>query len=173
MPTGKPAETEYAPFYARYVSLVPEGDILATLEGQIDDFRRFAASVVPGREGFRYAADKWSVREVVGHVVDGERVFGHRAFCISRSEQAALPSFDEQTYVAQSSYDRVSLAELTDELISVRRSNLTVLRRLDAGAWTRTGTASGKAVSVRALAWVMVGHCRHHLDVLRARYGLA
>jgi hypothetical protein len=173
MPTGKPAETEYAPFYARYVSLVPEGDILATLEGQIDDFRRFAASVAPGREGLRYAADKWSVREVVGHLVDGERVFGHRAFCISRGEQAALPSFDEQTYVAQSSYDRVPLTELTDELISVRRANLTVLRRLDDGAWTRTGTASGRAVSVRALAWVMVGHCRHHLDVLRIRYGLA
>jgi hypothetical protein len=173
MPSGKPADTEYAPFYAKYVSLVPEGDILTTLEGQIDDFRRFAASVPPDREGFRYAPDKWSVRQVLGHLVDGERVFGYRAFCISRGEQAALPSFDENTYVAQSAYDRVQLAELADELVSVRRANLVALRRLDAGAWTRTGTASSRTISVRALAFIMVGHCRHHLDVLHQRYGLA
>lgn len=172
MPTGKPAETEYAPYYATYVSLVPEGDILATLESQIDDFRRFAGSVPPDREGFRYAPDKWSVRQVIGHLVDGERVFGYRAFCISRGEQAALPSFDEQVYVAQSPYDRVPLADLADELVGVRRANLTALRRLEAGAWTRTGTASGKTISVRALAYIMVGHCRHHLGILHERYGL-
>jgi hypothetical protein len=173
MPTGKPAETEYAPFYAGYVSLVPEGDILATLAGQVEEFRRFAAKVPPDREGFRYAPDKWSVREVMGHLVDGERVFGYRAFCFSRGEQAALPSFDEQVYVQSSSYDRLPLADLADELVGVRRSNVTFLRRLDAGAWTRTGTASGKTISVRALAYIMVGHCRHHFEVLRDRYGLA
>jgi len=173
MPTGRPAETEYAPFYAKYVALVPEADVLAALEGQIDDFRRFAASVPAGREGYRYAPGKWSVREVIGHLTDGERVFGYRAFSISRGEQQPLPSFDENLYVAQSAYDRVALADLADELVMVRRANLAVMRRLEPAGWTRLGTASGKPVSVRALAHVMVGHPRHHLAILRERYGLS
>jgi hypothetical protein len=173
MPTGRPADTEYASYYAKYVGLVPEADVIATLEGQIDDFRRFAASVRADRESFRYAPDKWSVREVIGHITDGERVFGYRAFCISRGEQAPLPSFDENVYVAQSGYDRVPLPELTDELVSVRRANLALLRRLEPAGWTRLGTASGKAISVRALAYIMVGHPRHHLVILHERYGLA
>lgn len=173
MPTGRPADTEYASFYAKYIGLVPEADVLATLEAQIDDFRRFAASVPPDREGYRYAPDKWSVREVIGHLTDGERVFGYRAFCISRGEQQALPSFDENAYLEHSAYGRVALADLADELVTVRRANLAVLRRLDPGTWTRLGTASGKPVSVRALAYVMVGHPRHHLAILRERYGLS
>ncbi len=173
MATGRPADTEYAPFYAGYIGLVPEADVLATLESQIDDFRRFAASVPPDRETYRYAPDKWSVREVLGHLTDGERVFGYRSFCFSRGEQQPLPAFEENAYVAQSGYGRVPLADLADELITVRRANLAVLRRLEPAAWARVGTASGKPVSVRALAYVMVGHPRHHLAVLRERYGLA
>jgi hypothetical protein len=173
MPTGKPADTEYAPYFGRYVSLVPEGDIVTVLEDQIADLRRFAGSVPADRESFRYAPDKWSVREVMGHLVDAERVFGYRGFCISRGEQAPLPSFDEQVYVSQSGYDRVPLAELADELVSLRRANLAWLRRLEAGAWTRIGTSSAQPVSVRALAYVMAGHCRHHMGVLHDRYGFA
>jgi DinB family protein len=172
MTTLRPADTEFAPFYAGYVALVPEGDVLAALEAQIDELRGLARSVAPARETFRYAPDKWSVRQVVGHLTDGERVFGHRLFCFSRGEQAALPSFDEKAYVAQSAYDRVPLAELLEELVTVRRGNLAVLRRLDGEAWGRVGTASGKPVTVRALAYVMAGHPRHHLAILRERYGL-
>ncbi len=173
MPTGRPADTEYAPFYAKYIGLVPDADVLAALEAQVDDFRRLGASVPMERESYRYAPDKWSVREVIGHLTDGERVFGYRAFAISRGEQQALPSFDENAYVAQSGYGRVPLADLVDELATVRRANLAALRRLDPGTWTRLGTASGRPVSVRALAYVMVGHPRHHLAILRERYGLA
>jgi hypothetical protein len=172
MPTGRPAETEYAPFYAGYVSLVPESDILPVLEQQVDEFRELASAVSPDRETFRYAPDKWSVREVFGHLTDGERVFGYRAFCISRGETAPLPSFDENTYVAQSGYGRVPLAELAHELVSVRRANLALLRRFEAGSWARAGTASNKPVTVRALAYVMAGHPRHHIAILRERYGL-
>src|SRR5512133_3675899 len=100
MPNGRPADTEYAPYYAKYIDLVPDDDVLSTLEGQIDDLRRFAAKVPPDREGFRYAPDKWSVRQVIGHLTDGERVFGYRAFCFSRGEQTPLPAFDENVYVA-------------------------------------------------------------------------
>ena len=168
----RPSEAEFAPFYARYVALVPEADILAVLEQQVAEIRRLAASVPPERETFRYAEGKWSIREVLGHLVDGERVFGYRAFCFSRGDPAALPSFDENQYVAAARSDATPLPELADELALVRRSNLVVLRRLEPAEWARVGTASGKPVSVRALAWVMAGHPRHHLQVLRERYGL-
>jgi len=167
----RPTEAEYAPFYAGYVALVPEADILDVLERQVTEIRRLVAAVPREREGHRYEPGKWSVREVLGHIVDGERVFGYRAFCISRGEQAPLPSFDENRYVAAARFDATPLRELADELALVREANLAFLRRLGPEEWTRKGTASGKPVSVRALAWIMAGHPRHHLDVLRERYG--
>jgi len=170
---NRPAETEYAPFYAGYVGLVPETDVIAVLEEQKDVFRRLAAGVPREREHHRYAEGKWSIRELAGHLVDGERVFGYRAFAFSRGERAPLPSFDENEYVAASGYDATPLAELVGELITVRDANLAMLRRLADGDWVRVGTASGKPISVRALAWIMAGHPRHHLNVLRERYGAA
>jgi hypothetical protein len=169
----RPAESEYASFYAGYVALVPETDILGVLEQQKEELSRLARLLGPDKETYRYEADKWSVREVLGHMIDGERVFGHRAFCISRGEQAGLPSFDQNQYVTADSADAIPLRELAEEFAVVRRSNLLFLRRLAPAEWTRVGTASGKPVSVRALAWVMAGHPRHHLAVLRERYGIA
>ena len=171
--TERPPQTEYAPFYAGYVALVPETDILAVLEGQVDAIRRLLAPVPAEKESYRYAEGKWSLRQVLGHLVDGERVFGYRAFCFSRGEQAPLPSFDENQYVDAARADSIPLAELLEELALVRQGNLVVLRRLDAREWARVGTASGKPVSVRALAWIMAGHPRHHLNVLRERYGVS
>jgi hypothetical protein len=168
----RPREDEHAPSYARYVALVPETDILAVLEHQVEEIRRLAASVPPERETWRYAEGKWSVREVLGHLVDGERVFGHRAFCISRGEAAPLPSFDENQYVGAARSEAIPLRELADELALVRQSNLVVLRRLEPSEWRRVGTASGHPISVRALAWVMAGHPRHHVNILRERYGI-
>lgn len=172
MPTGRPTQTEYAPFYARYLDLVAGEDALASLEAQVEEIRTLTAAVPAEKETYRYAAEKWSVREVMGHVVDAERVFGYRAFCIGRGEQASLPAFDENAYVAASAYGRVPLADLTAELIAVRQSNLTFLRRQASDDWLRTGTANGRPVSVRALGFMMVGHARHHLDILRSRYSL-
>ena len=171
--TDRPAESEYAPFYAGYVALVPETDILAVLEGQVDGIRRLLATVPAERESHRYAEGKWSIRQVLGHLVDAERVFGYRAFCFSRGEQASLPSFDENRYVDAARSDSVPLRELVEELAVVRPANLAFLRRLDAREWAQLGTASGKPVSVRALAWIMVGHPRHHVNVLRERYGVS
>ena len=169
----RPAETEYAPFYAGYVALVPETDILAALDSQVGEIRRLAGSVPAEREGYRYAEGKWSIRQVLGHLVDGERIFGYRAFCISRGEQAALPSFDENQYVAAAGSDSIPLRELVEELALVRQANLVALRRFDAREWAQVGTASGRSVSVRALTWIMAGHPRHHVNVLRERYGVS
>ena len=168
----KPAENEYASFYARYVALVPEADILGALEQQTQAIGRLAGSVAAEKETYRYAPGKWSVREVLGHLIDAERVFGYRAFCFSRGEQAPLPSFDENQYVSAAGADLIPLAELGDEFAAVRASNLAFLRRLSALEAVRLGTASGKPVSVRALAYIMAGHPRHHLAILRERYGM-
>lgn len=173
MTNQRPAENEYAAFYAGYVRLVPESDVLGVLDRQRDEVRAMMDTVAPDREAYRYEPAKWSIREVIGHVVDGERVFGHRAFCFSRGEKAALPGFDEKAYAARSPYDRCRLADLVREFAIVRDANLTILQRLSDDEWSLSGTASSASVTVRALAFIMAGHVRHHLGVLRSRYGFA
>src|SRR6185503_8720479 len=113
--SGRPAESEYAPFFAGYVSLVPEDDVLSVLEAQRVDVQSFARSVPPDQETLAYAPQKWTIRQVVGHVSDAERVFGYRAFCISRGEQTSLPGFDENQYVARSPAFECRLDELVQE----------------------------------------------------------
>ncbi len=169
----RPESSEYAPFYAGYVARVPEDDIVSVLQKQADEIRDLARALPAAKETFRYADGKWSIREVLGHLIDGERVFGYRAFCFSRGEQAPLPSFDENQYVAAAGADAIPLAELASEFAAVRASNLAFLRRLSGAEAARLGTASGKPISVRALAYIMAGHPRHHVAVLRERYGVA
>jgi len=169
----RPSQTEFAPFFADYVSLVLENDIIKALEQQIDDVRRQARAIPPDLEQFRYADGKWSVREVIGHVGDAERVFGYRAFCISRGDETPLPGFDERHYVRHSDFHYVKAADLVEEFIQLRESNLKVLRRLDDARWQKRGVANGSPVSVRALAFIMAGHVRHHLRVLSTRYAVA
>ena len=168
--TTRPNDTEYAPAYSAYVSLVPETDALSVLDKQAAELTRLATAVPADRETFRYAVGKWSIREVFGHVIDTERVFGYRAFCISRGEQAGLPAFDENDYVRQSDFHNQPLEKLAVEFKTVRDSNLPFLRRLDDQILKRFGTASGKPISVRALLFIMAGHVRHHCNVLHERY---
>jgi len=172
MQMGRPSLSEYAPFYETYVSLVTELDPIPVLERQPLELEALAAAVPPERETYRYAQDKWSIRETFGHMADAERVFGYRAFCISRGEQAHLPSFDQDAYVAQSRFDAYPLSELLTEFNALRTSNLRVLLPLTEQDWSRTGTASSATISVRALAFILAGHVRHHVGVLRARYDL-
>ncbi|MCA9728906.1 MAG: DinB family protein [Candidatus Eisenbacteria bacterium] len=167
---GRPLETEYAPFYAGYLDLVPESDLIGALEAQPRDLWDYAATVAPEREQHRYASGKWSIREVVGHLCDGERVFGYRAFRFGRGDATPLPGFDENSYVEQSSFHHCSLGDLVREFSLLRESNLAALRALDESGWYRIGSANGSPMSVRALAHIMVGHPRHHLQVLRDRY---
>jgi hypothetical protein len=167
---GRPAESEYAPFYAGYVSRVPETDILEVLTRQPEEWRALTSRVAAARETFAYAPGKWTIRQLVGHMTDAERVFGFRAFCFSRGDRNPLPGFDENDYVAGSRSAEVPLAELVADLAAIREVNLSVLRRLDEAAWARVGTASNASISVRALAYIMAGHVRHHLNVLATRY---
>lgn len=172
MATGRPAVSEYPPFYAGYVERVTEEDVLDVLGGQGGEIVALARSIPADKERFRYADGKWSVREVMGHLIDVERVFGYRAFSLSRGEQAALPGFEENDYVRVAGAGGVPVEALAEEFVAVRDSNLAFLRRLGEDGWTRAGIANGHVVSVRALAWIMAGHPRHHLAGLRERYGV-
>jgi hypothetical protein len=168
----RPEPHEYAPFYAGYVSLVPEGDLVALLQEQPGMLRRLAASVPPDGEGYRYGPGKWSIRQVFGHIGDGERAFAFRLFCFSRTESAPLPGFDENTYVDHSRFDSAPLADLLGEFADLRSANLAMIRRLEEDDWSLAGTASDNRVTTRALAYIMAGHVLHHTGILKTRYGV-
>lgn len=169
---GRPQPTEYAPYFERYISLVPDGEILSVLKGQVDDVRRALGALPESRAGHRYAAGKWSIREVLGHVIDTERVFGYRALCVARGDQTPLPSFDEQLFGRNSPHDAVPLADLLDEFDAVRNGHLLFFRQLRLEDWTRMGIANNLPVSPRGLAYSMAGHVMHHLKGLRENYGV-
>lgn len=168
----RPSPTEFAPYYASYVSAVPDGDIVQLLEQQKSAVRARAAAITSIQETYRYAPDKWTVREVFGHLTDVERVFGYRLLRISRGDSTSLPGFDENRYVAAANFNSRPLRALVDELALVRDGNLMVIKALDAEASRRLGVANNVPVSVRALAFIMAGHVTHHLQVLSSRYGL-
>jgi hypothetical protein len=172
MTLGQPLESEYAPDYQGYISQVTEQEILPVLRSQLDALDVLLGRVEPERETYRYAEGKWSIREMIGHLIDGERVFGYRAFCIARGEQQNLPGFEQNDYIATAPYDRIDLEDLLSEFRLVRLSNIAMLRTLDQEAWMRIGTANANQVSVRALAFIMAGHVRHHMEILRERYDL-
>jgi len=168
----RPADAEFASSYRGYVSLVPETDVLTALEEQVGIFRRVLGSVDRERETFAYAPGKWTIRQVVGHIGDGERVFGFRAYAFSRFDASPLAGFDDHAYVEQSRCADVPLADLVEDFAAVRAANLRMFRALRAEQWTAGGVANGAAITVRALAFVMVGHVRHHLLGFRDRYGV-
>ena len=166
------ATTEFAPFYASYIARVPESDPLPALEAQPAELLTIADRIAPEDELFRYAPDKWSVRQTFGHLIDTERVMGYRAFCIARGETKPLPGFSENEYVAGDDSNDHPVKALAHEFAAVRQANLWAIRRWSDQQWTAVGNANGFAVSARAVAYIMVGHVRHHIALLRERYGL-
>lgn len=168
-----PLPEEYGAPYARYVERVPtDASILDELVRQRDQTRARFASVAEGRGAHRYAPGKWSVRQVVAHLSDAERIFAYRALRFARGDSTPLPGFEENAYAEQAGADAQSLAALVTEWGQVREASIVLFRHLPPGAWTRPGTASGMPATVRALAWIIAGHTRHHLGSLAERYGL-
>lgn len=170
MTPQRPEKDEYGEFYANYVSLAEETDVVSALQNQTNDLRKLFAGISAERENFRYAAGKWSVKEMLGHIIDAERVFSYRALRISRGDRTPLATFDENSYVAGSNFSHTSFADLIEEFSLLRTANVLLFKNLTEEMWLRRGTASDATVSVRALAFIMVGHARHHTNVLRARY---
>jgi hypothetical protein len=168
----RPSPAEYFAYFERYVSLVPEGDVLPLLIYQVGAVRAACGPLSEERAGFRYAPGKWSVRQVLGHIIDTERVFGYRALCIARGEVLSLPSFDENAYGAAAGHDLCPLLELVEEFSALRQSHIHMLRHLDRTAWERVGRVNEHPTSTRAMAYIMAGHVRHHAAVLSERYGV-
>ena len=169
---GRPADTEYAEWYAGYVAGVPEGDIVTLLREHGTLLGAELSAVPEARGGHRYAEGKWSIREVVGHLIDAERIFTYRAVRAARGDRTPMPGFDENAYVAAAASDHRTMADLLAELRAVRESSVALFASLPADAWTRQGLANGAEISVRALAFITLGHSLHHLRVLRERYGV-
>jgi DinB superfamily/MOSC domain len=169
----RPAKDEYADWYSGYVARVPDGaDVLALLGEQRDTTAAMLAAVPGDRGGFRYAPGKWSVKEVLGHLCDVERIMAYRALRIARGDATPLPGFDEDAYVPQARSDDLRLPELAAEWVAARQATITMFGNFPAEAWTRRGSANGQAVSVRALAYIIAGHERHHVETLRTRYAI-
>ena len=168
----RPTFEEHGAYFGKYIGLVPESDILAALDIQAALVERWPARVAPEKEAVGYAPGKWSPRQVVGHLTDTERIFAYRALRISRRDSTPLPGFEQDPFVEHSPDADVPFQALVDEFVALRRANLPLFRRLDQAGWSATGTSSDNPLSVRAAAYIMVGHVRHHAAVLRDRYGL-
>jgi uncharacterized damage-inducible protein DinB len=169
----RPAADESAPFYHGYIEKVHGEQVGEYLTAQLGEVERLLAPLDDAAARFRYAPDKWSVKEVLGHLCDTERIFAYRLLRIGRADATPLPGFDENAFVPPADFDARPLAELLREFQAIRASTIALAEGLPSAAWERRGQASGKSITTRALAYIMVGHVTHHLGVLRDRYRLS
>lgn len=166
----RPDAAEFAPFYATYVDKVPSGDVLEILSRGLSETVELLESVPSDTETYRYEEGKWSIREVVGHIADAERVFAYRAFCMARGESAELPGMDQLVYAQGSNASERSLLELSAEFCAVRHATLELFRGLTDVALSRSGMASGVSFTVRTFPFIIAGHEVHHRQILREQY---
>jgi uncharacterized damage-inducible protein DinB len=170
METGRPEAGEYAPYYDRYVRLVPEGPIAEVLAGEVERTLQLLGELGEARAGHRYQPDKWSVREVVAHLIDTERLFAYRMLSFARNDPAELPGMDENQWAREARAERRTLADLGGELSHLRRSHVAMVGAVDDEVGLRRGTANGVRFTVRAMPFIIAGHEIHHRRVLAERY---
>jgi hypothetical protein len=165
----RPGAGEYAPFYANYVALATEQDVVAALATQLEETLALLRGLPEATANTRHAPYTWSLKQVIGHLTDAERVFGYRALRFARNDPTPLPTFEENAYVDNANFDAIPFGGLLDEFEHLRRADICMFRHLPEAAWSRTGIASNNPVTVRALAFVIVGHTRHHMNIVRKR----
>jgi uncharacterized damage-inducible protein DinB len=166
----RPEENEYAPYYSSYINLIPAGNIVDILKEQLEKTVTTLNILREEQSLFRYSSDKWSIKEVLGHIADTERIMSYRLLCIARGESTALPGFNENLYVSSARFDQIPLRDLIDNFIAVRQSTLQLIKGLDELAWSRRGIANGVEVTVRAIAYIIAGHELHHRNIIQERY---
>jgi DinB superfamily len=171
MPQQRPLPGEYAPHQEKYVALV-SSPVLAALREQRGEVERVLLAIPEEDAGRRYQPGKWSIRQMVGHLSDAERVYGFRALSLARGHSGELPGYDPDGYVAAANFDERTMRSLVEELIALRDSTSRFFENLPAEAWSRAGVLNGKPLSVRALAYIAAGHVTQHLNVLQERYGV-
>ncbi|MBI4910009.1 MAG: DinB family protein [Acidobacteria bacterium] len=165
----RPDPTEYSPYYGRYIDLV-QGDILLALDAELNRSLEFYGGISEENAAFRYADGKWSIREVLGHVIDAERVFAYRALRFGRNDDAVLSSMDQDVFMSTHPFHHLTLQAICQEFAAVRQSTLHLFRNMPAGAWDRKGSTGENHMTVRSVAFIIAGHDLHHRDVVRTRY---
>ena len=166
----RPETTEFAPYYNTYISLVEDDNVIPALKAQSAELRAVFSAIPEEKGTFAYADGKWTLKEVLSHLIDGERMFAYRILRISRGDETPIEGFEQDGYIENSNANNRPFAELLEEFDLQRRSNLMLLNNLSDEASRRMGTASGQPVSARALTYIMAGHIRHHIDILNQRY---
>ena len=167
---ARPAADEYAPYYEKYIALVPDGSVLSALQSQFDSTDSLLRSVSEEKGNFAYAPGKWTVKEVVGHLADSERIFAYRLLRISRGDRTPIEGFEQDDYVQGGPFRSAKLSSLVDDFAAVRRATVTLAGNLEPEAWARRGIANNNEVSARAIAYMIAGHELHHMAILRERY---
>ncbi|MHB1050703.1 MAG: DinB family protein [Bacteroidota bacterium] len=171
MTVHKPLAGEYDPYTILYIDNLPDdGLILKHLEENADVLRRLMLSLTPEQSLYRYAPGKWTIKEILLHIIDSERVFVYRALRIARNDATPLAGYDQDPYVAASGANERSMESLLEEYTHTRRSTLSFFSSLSGDAWMRSGTANNKSVTVRALAYIIAGHELHHLKIINGKY---
>jgi len=168
--TGRPDEKEFSPYYKGYIGQVLEDDAVTALEAELNESLTFFRGIDDQVARKAYAEGKWTIREVLGHIVDTERIMAYRALRFGRNDPTDLPGFEQDDYIQGAAFNDIAMSDLLREFEHVRRANILMFRNLPAAAWLRTGTANGKQVSVRALAFIIAGHEKHHRKIVKERY---
>ena len=166
----RPEASEFAEYYGKYIAKAPGTDVSGILESERQQMARLFAGRSERDGNFRYAPDKWTVKEVLGHVIDAERIFTYRALRIARGDETPLPSFEQDDYVKNGGFSARTLADLVEEFDAVRGASISLFRSFDEVVWGRRGTASQKQVTVRALGFITAGHQIHHRMILEENY---
>ena len=167
---SRPDASEYDARYTQYMELIPEDDLLEAMSQQLERTRQLVMEIPADNLDVRFAAGEWTAREILGHILDTDRIFGFRLLCFGRGDAASLQRADQDKYVRSAGFERYPVEELLQEFMLVRQSHILFLRHLPAEAWDRTGVVGGSSISVRALACLMLGHERHHLETIRTHY---
>ena len=166
----RPDSTEFPSFYAGYVASVPDGNIVDVLRDSGVKLASALAEIPETKGGHRYAEGKWTVRTLIGHMIDAERIFSYRALRLARGDATPLPGFEENDFAKTAGSDARAVADLASEMAIVRAGTVRLFESLPEEAWMRRGVVNGGEVSVRALGYITAGHAQHHLKVLRERY---
>ncbi len=166
----KPEASEHPPYYTYYINLINTLDGLKTLEHQLIELHQLIGSIPLELEEYRYAEGKWTIKEVLGHICDVERIFGYRALCIARGDQTPIPGFDENLYAAAGQFNRRSLYDLLHEFSLSRESNIALFKSFDEATLNCMGSANNNRMSVRAILFMIAGHEKHHVNVIKERY---
>jgi len=166
----QPQSSEYPPYYQHYLDLVSNGDVIKTLKDQIMDIQAVISKIPEEKEGYAYAEGKWTIKEVIGHVIDTERILGYRVLRFARKDKTVLPGFDENAFVSNANFNKRTLYELAHEFAIVREANITLFKTFEKEHLIQKGNANGQEVSVRSVIYMIAGHASHHMNVIKTKY---